>query len=83
MNVQRHKIICAPEPRTLELIFTPEKLEDLRARYELIEVQASEVGSLDPKLLSEVLYHRPAAHFSQDTGFCCRHCGQFLMLKAT
>lgn len=56
MNVQRHKIICAPEPRTLELIFTPEKLEDLRARYELTEVQASEVGSLDPKLLSEVRY---------------------------
>ena len=27
-------VICAPEPRTLELIFTPEKLAILRSRYD-------------------------------------------------
>lgn len=49
-------VICAPEPRTLDLIFTPERLEDLRARYDLIETSADNVANLDDDTLSSARY---------------------------
>lgn len=52
----RPVVICAPEPRTLELIFTPEKLAELRDRYELIETSADRVADLDGTTLAAARY---------------------------
>ncbi|MCB1339454.1 MAG: hydroxyacid dehydrogenase [Maritimibacter sp.] len=49
-------VISAPEPRTLELIFSPEKLAELRARYELYETDAASVAGLDDALLARARY---------------------------
>ncbi|WP_170606170.1 hydroxyacid dehydrogenase [Ruegeria arenilitoris] len=49
-------VICAPEPRSLDLIFTPEKLSELRARYELHETEADAVAGLGEALLANTRY---------------------------
>lgn len=49
-------VICAPEPRTLDLIFTPEKLALLRARYDLVEVPETEVAGLDDAVLAKARF---------------------------
>jgi phosphoglycerate dehydrogenase-like enzyme len=52
----RPLVLSAPEPRTLELIFTPERLAELRARYEVLETAAGDVAGLDPATLARVRY---------------------------
>lgn len=49
-------VISAPEPRTLELIFTPDKLAQLRARYDLVETSADKVADLDETILGTARY---------------------------
>lgn len=49
-------VICAPEPRTLELIFTEQKLAELRSGYELVETSAEAVAGLDPAVLEKARY---------------------------
>lgn len=49
-------IISAPEPRTIDLIFQPERKAELLDRYEIVEVAEGEVGSLDIQLLSRARY---------------------------
>lgn len=49
-------VICAPEPRSLDLIFTDEKLALLKARYELCEVPAEAVGDLEDTDLARARY---------------------------
>jgi phosphoglycerate dehydrogenase-like enzyme len=49
-------IICAPEPRTLDLIFSPARLAELRARYDLIETSADTVAQLDDATLGTARY---------------------------
>lgn len=49
-------IISAPEPRSLDLIFTPAKLTELRARYELLETTADRVATLDSADLARARY---------------------------
>ena len=49
-------VISAPEPRTLDLIFTPEKLADLRKRYRIVETDAGGVASLPATTLGEARY---------------------------
>lgn len=57
MNAQsKPVVICAPEPRTLDLIFTPGKLADLRRRYTLVETTADQVAALDEGILREARY---------------------------
>ena len=41
----------APEPRTLELIFTPDRLAALHKRYRIVETTAAEVPALPAKVL--------------------------------
>jgi len=60
-------VICAPEPRTLELIFTPERLGDFRQRYKLIETTAAAVGTLNDATLSEVRYILGQPPLSEET----------------
>lgn len=49
-------IICAPEPRSIDLIFQPERKADLFDRYEIVEVPEDEVNSLDGELLARARY---------------------------
>lgn len=49
-------VICAPEPRTLDLIFSPEKLAELQARYELVETDAASVAGLPDAVLGRAAY---------------------------
>lgn len=53
---QKPLVISAPEPRTLDLIFTRAKLAELRARYDLVETRADQLSSLDLATLSRVRY---------------------------
>ncbi len=55
-DAMRPLVISAPEPRTLELIFTPDKLALLRARYEIVETDAASVAGLDDTLLARAAY---------------------------
>jgi phosphoglycerate dehydrogenase-like enzyme len=52
----KHKIICAPEPRHLNLIFSSDKLAFLRNTYDLIEIQADALNQMDHRELHDVRY---------------------------
>ena len=49
-------VISAPEPRTLDLIFTPKALTELRARYDLVETTEDAVADLDDATLDAARY---------------------------
>lgn len=49
-------VISAPEPRSLDLIFTPEALSRLHARYRVVETTADGVAGLAPEILAEARY---------------------------
>jgi len=55
-HAEKPLVICAPEPRTLDLIFTSEALAELRARYTLVETTADAVAGLDPQVLAAARY---------------------------
>ncbi len=52
----RPLVISAPEPRTLDLIFTPAALERLRAKYRIVETTAPALGSLPESELAQARY---------------------------
>lgn len=54
--MERPLVVCAPEPRTLDLIFTPESRARLSARYELRECAAADVDRLDRGILERTRY---------------------------
>ena len=49
-------VICAPEPRSLDLIFTPDRLAELRGRYDLVETSAEDVVNLGDAVLERARY---------------------------
>ncbi|MCA1444591.1 hydroxyacid dehydrogenase [Ensifer sp. IC4062] len=49
-------VISAPEPRTLELIFTPPSLARLRAGYRIVETTDSGIAALPEETLAEARY---------------------------
>lgn len=49
-------VICAPAPRSLDLIFTPERLAELRARYDLVETTDDLVAGLPAEMLGQARY---------------------------
>jgi phosphoglycerate dehydrogenase-like enzyme len=49
-------VLSAPAPRTLDLIFSPEALVDLRARYDLHETAEDAIGRLPPEVLAGARY---------------------------
>ena len=56
MVTDKPLVISAQEPRTLELIFTPEARARLEAGYTLVETEAAAVGGLDPAVLARARY---------------------------
>ncbi|MDP2080604.1 MAG: hydroxyacid dehydrogenase [Pseudotabrizicola sp.] len=55
-DVERPLVLCCPLPRTLELIFTPARLDDLRARYRLVETTDEALPGLDDAVLGAARY---------------------------
>lgn len=49
-------VISAPDPRTLDLIFSPDALQSLRARYEIVEIEPDELADLPPETLAGARY---------------------------
>lgn len=49
-------IVSAPEPRTIDLLFQPERKAELFERYEIVEVPELEVNDLDAGLLGRTRY---------------------------
>ncbi len=49
-------VISSPLPRTLDLIFSPERLAELRARYRVVETTDEELPALPPEVLAEARY---------------------------
>jgi len=52
----RPLVLSAPEPRTLELIFTPEDLAELRSTYALVEAPPAETAALVEQHIGEALF---------------------------
>jgi phosphoglycerate dehydrogenase-like enzyme len=52
----RPLVVAAPEPRTLELIFTPAALSALHARYDVHEVAADALETLPEAVLAQARY---------------------------
>ena len=48
---QRHLVISAPEPRTLDLIFTDEARRVLDERYEIVEADPDDIAGLGDGVL--------------------------------
>lgn len=49
-------VISAPDPRTLDLIFRPEKLVDLHERYDIHEVETDALADLPDSILASARY---------------------------
>ena len=49
-------IISAPEPRSIDLIFTPQAKAELYHKYELLEVVEGEVATLDAEVLGRAQF---------------------------
>lgn len=49
-------VISAPEPRTLDLIFTPPQLALFRKKYRIVETTPEGVAELPPNVLAEARY---------------------------
>lgn len=49
-------VISAPEPRTLDLIFTPESEAELRRTYRIVEADPGDIAGLGDAVLSEARY---------------------------
>ncbi|MDX8453748.1 hydroxyacid dehydrogenase [Mesorhizobium sp. VK9D] len=49
-------VISAPEPRTLDLIFTPPQLALFRKKYRIVETTPEGVAELQPQVLAEARY---------------------------
>jgi phosphoglycerate dehydrogenase-like enzyme len=55
-NAERPLAISAPDPRTLELIFTDEALAQLRSKYEIVEADPEAIAELGDGVLSRARY---------------------------
>ena len=56
MTITRPLIVSIPEPRTLDLIFTPGDLAELRRRYRLVEGAGDGAAAVLDRHLSEATY---------------------------
>lgn len=60
-------VISAPEPRTLDLIFTPHARAELHNKYEVLEVAADAVAALPATTLAQARYIVGQPPISPDT----------------
>jgi phosphoglycerate dehydrogenase-like enzyme len=55
-DADRPLVLCCPAPRSLPLIFTPERLADMRARYQLVETTDADLPALPDAVLAQARY---------------------------
>jgi phosphoglycerate dehydrogenase-like enzyme len=55
-DTERPLAISAPEPRTLDLIFTPKALAHLRDKYEIVEADPENIAGLGDVILGKARY---------------------------
>jgi len=55
-TTDRPLVISAPEPRTLDLIFTPQALVALKTKYRIVEADPDTIAGLDDDVLSQVRF---------------------------
>lgn len=55
-ETEKPLVISAPEPRTLDLIFTEDALRTLHHRYRVVEVETDALSSLDGGILGEARF---------------------------
>lgn len=67
MSHAKPLIICAPEPRSLDILFSPAQLAKLRAKYDLIETTDAQVAGLDDAILGSARYILGQPPLSSDT----------------
>ena len=56
MPVDRPLVISAPEPRSLDLIFTPEDRATLQARYDLVEAAPADTDAVVARHIDKALF---------------------------
>jgi phosphoglycerate dehydrogenase-like enzyme len=49
-------VLSAPEPRSLDLIFTLDARKELHRAYDVVEIEPDAVDELEPEVLSRVVY---------------------------
>ena len=49
-------VLSAPAPRSLDLIFTPDKLKQLRETYEVVETTDDTMAALPTEMLRQARY---------------------------
>lgn len=64
---QRPLVISCPLPRSLDLIFTPARLDELRARYRIVETVDEAFADLPPDTLAEARYIIGQPPLSEET----------------
>ncbi|CCN48691.1 putative 2-hydroxyacid dehydrogenase [Vibrio nigripulchritudo MADA3029] len=52
----RPLIVSAPYPRTLDLIFSPERKAQLFEQYRILEMESEDVNNLNDDIISEITY---------------------------
>jgi phosphoglycerate dehydrogenase-like enzyme len=55
-GTERPLVLCCPLPRSLELIFTPARLAEMRLRYRLVETTDEALPGLDDAVLGAARY---------------------------
>ncbi len=53
---ERPLVISAPEPRTLDLIFTPQALSHLKSKYRIVEADPETIAGLGDDVLSQTRF---------------------------
>jgi phosphoglycerate dehydrogenase-like enzyme len=66
-KTDRPLAISAPEPRSLELIFTPTALAQLHATYEIVEADPENIAGLGDDILGQARYIIGQPPLSRDT----------------
>ena len=65
--IQKPVVLCAPEPRSLDLIFTKADRSLLDQSYQLEEMSATQVDAIDDKLAGSISYIIGQPALSQNT----------------
>lgn len=67
MNTERPLAISAPEPRTLDLIFSDKARAELQAKYEIVEADPENIAGLGDEILGKTRYIIGQPPLSADT----------------
>lgn len=67
VKAEKPLVLSSPAPRTFDLIFSPSALGVLHEKYEIVEVEPSEIAALDDDTLAKARYIVGQPALSQET----------------